>query len=91
MQGSYDPVLVTASYFVAVIASYIALYFGTRLFVVEGPARKFWLAMGGLCLGSGIWSMHFVGMSAYTMPMDMEMSFHAGLTVLSWIPAVLNN
>ncbi len=89
MQGSFDPVLVLASYCVAVIASYIALYFGTRLFVIEGPARKFWLAMGGVCLGSGIWSMHFVGMSAYTMPMDMEMSFSAGLTFLSWIPAVL--
>ncbi len=89
MQGSYDPVLVLASYFVAVIASYIALYFGTRLFVIQGPARKFWLAMGGVCLGSGIWSMHFVGMSAYTMPMEMEMSFNAGLTLLSWVPAVL--
>ena len=89
MQGSYDPVLVALSYGVAVIASYIALYFGTRLFVIEGRARKFWLAMGGLCLGSGIWSMHFVGMSAYTMPMDMEMSFDGGLTLLSWVPAVL--
>ena len=88
MQGSYDPVLVLASYCVAIIASYIALYFGSRLFVLDGPARKFWLGMGGICLGSGIWSMHFVGMSAYTMPMDMEMSFNLGLTGLSWIPAV---
>lgn len=89
MQGSYDPVLVFASYCVAVIASYIALYFGTRLFVVDGVARKLWLAMGGVCLGSGIWSMHFVGMSAYTMPMDMEMSFDGSLTLLSWVPAVM--
>ncbi|MAX54259.1 MAG: giguanylate cyclase [Alcanivoracaceae bacterium] len=89
MQGSYDPVLVFASYCVAVIAAYIALYFGTRLFQIEGPARKFWLVMGGLCLGSGIWSMHFVGMSAYTMPMDMEMSFDLSLTALSWVPAML--
>lgn len=88
MQGSYDPVLVLASYCVAIIASYIALYFGSRLFVIDGPARKFWLGMGGICLGSGIWSMHFVGMSAYTMPMDMEMSFDLGLTGLSWVPAV---
>lgn len=89
MEGSYDLILVAASYCVAVIASYIALYFGTRLFVVEGVARKFWLVMGGVCLGSGIWSMHFVGMSAYTMPMGMEMSFNGWLTLLSWVPAVM--
>lgn len=89
MHGSYDLVLVFASYCVAVIASYTALYFGTRLFEIEGPARKFWLVAGAVCMGSGIWSMHFVGMSAYTMPMDMEMSFSLSLTILSWVPAVL--
>ena len=89
MQGSYNLTLVFASYCVAVIAAYIALYFGARLFDITGPARKFWLWGGALCLGSGIWSMHFVGMSAYTMPMDMAMSFSLPLTILSWVPAVL--
>ncbi|UTF60027.1 MHYT domain-containing protein [Gilvimarinus sp. DA14] len=89
MSGSYNLSLVFASYCVAVIAAYTAIYFGTRLFTIEGPARKFWLWIGAVCLGTGIWSMHFVGMSAYTMPMNMEMSFSLPLTVASWIPAVL--
>lgn len=89
MHGSYNLTLVFASYCVAVIAAYTALYFGSRLFGMTGPARKFWLWGGALCLGSGIWSMHFVGMSAYSMPMDMDMSFSAPLTLLSWVPAVL--
>jgi diguanylate cyclase (GGDEF)-like protein len=89
MEGSYNWVLVFASYCVAVIASYTAIYFGTRVFDLSGRSRRFWLAAGALSLGSGIWSMHFVGMSAYSMPMHMHMSFNATLTLLSWIPAVL--
>ena len=89
MSGSYNWILVFASYCVAVIAAYTAIYFGTRLFDLSGTARKFWLAAGALCLGTGIWSMHFVGMSAYTMPGHAHMSFSAWLTLASWIPAVL--
>ncbi|MGV8835554.1 MHYT domain-containing protein [Cellvibrio sp.] len=88
MEGSYNWLLVFASYCVAVIASYTAIYFGTRVFNLDGNSRRFWLAAGALSLGSGIWSMHFVGMSAYTMPMHMHMSFNATLTLLSWVPAV---
>lgn len=89
MEGSYSWILVFASYCVAVIASYTAIYFGTRVFDLSGRSRQFWLAAGALSLGSGIWSMHFVGMSAYTMPGHMHMSFNATLTLASWIPAVL--
>ncbi|MDO3381879.1 MHYT domain-containing protein [Gilvimarinus algae] len=89
MSGSYNLTLVFASYCVAVIAAYSAIYFGTKLFDMTGPARKFWLATGAACLGTGIWSMHFVGMSAYTMPMEMPMSFSLSLTIASWVPAVL--
>lgn len=89
MHGTYDMTLVFASYCVAVIASFTAIYFGTRLFDVEGSARRLWLIGGALCMGSGIWTTHFVGMSAYTMPHGMSMSFSLGLTILSWIPAVL--
>jgi diguanylate cyclase (GGDEF)-like protein len=89
MTGSYNWVLVFASYCVAVIAAYTAIYFGTRVFDLSGRARQFWLAAGALCLGTGIWSMHFVGMSAYTMPGHAHMSFSAWLTIASWIPALL--
>lgn len=89
MTGSYNLLLVFASYCVAVIAAYTAIYFGGRLFTISGRGRTFWLGAGAVCMGTGIWSMHFVGMSAYNMPMGMEMSFSAPLTAVSWIPAVL--
>ncbi|MYM62427.1 MHYT domain-containing protein [Pseudomaricurvus sp. HS19] len=89
MKGSYDLELVAASYCVAVIAAFSAIYFGTRVRTLSGGSKSFWFCAGAFCLGAGIWSMHFVGMSAYKMPMAMEMSFDLSITVTSLILAVL--
>lgn len=88
MQGSYDLGLVLASYCVAVIAAFSAIYFGTRVRDLTQGSQTFLFTAGTLCLGTGIWSMHFVGMSAYEMPMDMEMSFDLTLTALSFVFAL---
>lgn len=89
MTGHYDFILVIASYFVAVIASFSAIYFGTRVRKLSsGSSRSFWLSAGAFCLGAGIWSMHFVGMSAYKMPMNMTMSFDFSLTAMSFVAAL---
>ncbi|QLH36669.1 MAG: hypothetical protein HWD61_11470 [Parachlamydiaceae bacterium] len=42
---------------------------------------------GAAAMGTGIFTMHFVGMLAYQMPMPMYYSF--GLTLLSLVIAVL--
>ncbi len=91
MEGSYDLELVAASYCVAVIAAFSAIYFGTRVRSLSGGSKAFWFWAGALCLGGGIWSMHFVGMSAYQMPMHMEMSFDLTLTATSLVLAVLSS
>ncbi|WP_336367690.1 MHYT domain-containing protein [Marinobacter sp. C2H3] len=85
--GHYDITLVLASFVVAVLAAYTAIYFGLRLGISTGRERGRWLALGGISLGSGIWTMHFVGMRA--MDMGVEMSFDATLTLVSWGAAVL--
>lgn len=87
MKGTYALELVFASYCVAVIAAFTAIYFGTRVRSLSGSTKTVWFAIGAFCLGAGIWSMHFVGMSAYQMP--MEMSFDLKLTGASLIIAVL--
>ncbi|GAB3096743.1 diguanylate cyclase [Aestuariicella hydrocarbonica] len=89
MKGTYALELVFASYCVAVIAAFTAIYFGARVRSLSGSTKTFWFAIGAFCLGTGIWSMHFVGMSAYKMPMEMEMSFDFKLTATSLIIAVL--
>ncbi|MBW0148246.1 MHYT domain-containing protein [Marinobacter arenosus] len=87
MLAEYDLSLVIASYVVALLAAYTALYFGTRLNTAQGGERRRWLITGALVMGSGVWTMHFVGMRA--MPMEAPMSFDTVMTVVSWLAAVV--
>lgn len=87
MLANYDYSLVAASYVVAVFAAYTALYFGARLSDTQGSARKVWLGVGALAMGTGVWTMHFVGMRA--SPMMADMTYGAGLTSISWVAALV--
>jgi NO-binding membrane sensor protein with MHYT domain len=85
--GTYDPYLVALSILVATFASYTALDLGGNVALAQGPTHRIWLAAAALTLGGGIWSMHFVAMLAFMMPMPM--SYDVGLTVLSLLLAIL--
>jgi len=85
--GTYNPYLVALSVLVACFASYTALDLGGRVGSARGTARRIWLATAAITLGGGIWSMHFIGMLAFTMPMPM--SYDIGLTALSLAVAIL--
>ena len=84
--GTYDPYLVTLSFAVACLASYTALDLGGRIRVWRGWARLAWLATAAIAMGGGIWSMHFIAMLAFFMPMPV--SYDLGLTVLSLVVAI---
>jgi NO-binding membrane sensor protein with MHYT domain len=84
--GTYDPYLVTLSILVAAFASYTALDLGAHVAAARGFARRVWLAAAAITMGGGIWSMHFVAMLAFTMPMPM--SYDIGLTALSLMVAI---
>jgi NO-binding membrane sensor protein with MHYT domain len=85
--GTYNPYLVVLSVLVACFASYTALDLGGRVGSARGTVRRIWLAAAAITLGGGIWSMHFIGMLAFTMPMPM--SYDIGLTALSLVVAIL--
>ena len=85
--ATYDPYLVALSILVASFASYTALDLGGRVPLAEGPTHRIWLAAAALTMGGGIWSMHFVAMLAFVLPMPM--SYDVGLTVLSLVLAIL--
>jgi NO-binding membrane sensor protein with MHYT domain len=85
--GTYDPYLVALSILVATFASYTALDLSGRVAPAQGPTHRIWLAAAALIMGGGIWSMHFVAMLAFVLPMPM--SYDVGLTVLSLILAIL--
>ena len=86
--GSYDPVLVTLSIAVAIFASYAALLVSQHVATAtRASTARLWVAVGGLCLGVGIWAMHFVGMLAFSLPCSS--SYNATITLLSTIPGIL--
>jgi PAS domain S-box-containing protein len=67
LSGSYDYRLVALSAFIAMLASYAALDLGGRVTASRGRLRLIWLAGGAAAMGMGIWSMHYIGMLAYTL------------------------
>jgi diguanylate cyclase (GGDEF)-like protein/PAS domain S-box-containing protein len=81
ISGYYDPVLVAASIAVATLASFTALNLAGRLLVADRAARLWWLLAADVALGGGIWSMHFVGMLAFVMPMPV--AYDVQLTLIS--------
>ncbi|MCP1312183.1 EAL domain-containing protein [Paenibacillus tyrfis] len=87
MIGTYDWFLVFLSYVISVLASYTALDMGGRINAARGRTRLIWLCGGALAMGLGIWSMHFVGMLAYRMP--MEVHYDVALVLLSMVFAVI--
>lgn len=78
---SWDPVLIAVSYLVAFIASFVALDSAGKIPLSSRKASLFWRIAGGITLGIGIWSMHFIGMLSMQMP--MMMSYDLWLTLAS--------
>jgi PAS domain S-box-containing protein len=72
---------------VAVIASHVTLELAGRLRDPLRPAPQLWVVGGALSMGTGIWSMHFIGMLAFDLP--IAVLYDLGLTTLSWAIAVL--
>src|SRR5712664_2848275 len=84
--GTHDPYLVALSILVASVASYTALDLSGHVGAARGLARRVWLVAAAITMGGGIWSMHFVGMLAFVMPIPM--SYDIGLTTLSLLVAI---
>ncbi|HEY2782300.1 MAG TPA: EAL domain-containing protein [Steroidobacteraceae bacterium] len=71
MQSSYNAWLVGLSIVVAMLVSYTALRLAARVATSERPATRLWLAAGAVAMGVGIWSMHFIGMLAFSVPIPL--------------------
>jgi two-component system sensor histidine kinase/response regulator len=72
LDGVYDPRLVALSVIIAIAASYAALDLAGRVTAARGLARLAWLACGSVAMGTGIWSMHYIGMLAYALPVEVR-------------------
>src|SRR5580704_1092559 len=72
LKGSYDPSLVALSVLIAVCASYAALDLAGRVTAARDRVRFVWLVGGACAMGLGIWSMHYIGMLAFRLPVPVS-------------------
>lgn len=77
----YDPLLIVLSIAVAILASYTALDLVGRFGTAGGPAGAIFLTASALTMGGGIWSMHFIGMLAFSIATPVR--YDLWLTLLS--------
>jgi PAS domain S-box-containing protein len=86
MQATYDPLLVALSIAVAVLVSYTALSLAARVASSNANQVRFWLVGGAITMGVGIWSMHFIGMMAFSLPIALR--YNVATTLLSLALAI---
>lgn len=87
MISTHDLRLVILSILIAIIASYTALDLSGRVTVAQGRAQKLWLAGGAIAMGVGVWSMHFIAMLAYKLPISI--AYNVPVVLISMAVAVV--
>jgi len=85
--GSYNYALVALSVLIAMFASYAALDLAGRVTAAGGWTRAAWLLGGAGAMGTGIWSMHYIGMLAFILPIPV--AYHWPTVLLSLFAAIL--
>src|SRR6202165_2598094 len=84
---SYNYWLVALSVLIAMLASYAALDLAGRVTATVGWTRAAWLLGGAVAMGTGIWSMHYIGMLAYILPVPV--AYHWPTVLLSLLAAIV--
>ncbi|MDB5871541.1 MAG: histidine kinase [Ramlibacter sp.] len=87
LRPQYDTYFVVASYIISVVGSFIALYHARYMYREDGSLNRSMAFGAALALGGvGIWTMHFVGMIGYQLP--LRVTYDGFWTLLSLVAAV---
>lgn len=85
--GEYDLFLVLFSYMVAAFASYSAFSIASTIrHIGQNSSKYIWIALGSVSLGFGVWTMHFIGMLAFKLP--LQVNYNLPMTIISVVPAI---
>ena len=68
---------------IAICASYAALDLAGRVTAARGTVRAVWLGGGASAMGLGIWSMHYIGMLAFSLPVPVPYDWPTVLASLA--------
>jgi PAS domain S-box-containing protein len=86
MTSSYNMWMVALSLLIASCASYAALDLAGRTTAATGGIKRAWLLGGAASMGFGIWSMHYIGMLAFNLPVTVF--YHVPTVGLSLVAAI---
>src|ERR1700677_3513551 len=89
LTGHYDIRLVILSVAIAILAAYAALDLAGRITAARGTKRLPWLCGGAIALGIGIWTMHYIGMAAFHLPVEVRYDWPTVL--LSMLAAIVSS
>ncbi len=89
LSSYYDPTLVVLSFLMAILASYTSLDLAERVIHAKGVDFWTWYIGGTLAMGNGIWAMHFIGMLAFNL--QIEVHYDLVTTLLSMAVAVFSS
>ena len=85
--GNFHPIVVLISIAIAIFASFMALQVASQaVTTLHTYKRHMLISCGSFALGGGVWSMHFIGMLAFSL--CTPVSYNIGLTALSIIPSI---
>jgi two-component system, sensor histidine kinase and response regulator len=79
--------LVFLSIIIAIVASYAAVDLSGRVTAAHGRARIAWLFAAAFAMGIGIWSMHYMGMAAFQLPVPVR--YDLPTVLVSIVAAIL--
>lgn len=86
MAGVWNTNLIILSVLTAMYGSFAALSHAARMRETTGKAARSWMLSAAVTLGLAIWSMHFIGMLAFHLPVPL--AYDGLLTFISVIPAI---
>lgn len=86
MPISWSGNLIVLSVLIAMFGSFTALSHAARMRESVGYKATAWMAAGGVTLGMAVWSMHFIGMLAFHLPIPI--AYDSRLTFISVLPAI---
>lgn len=72
---------------IAITAAHITLDLSSRIPHARSSRRTIWLMSGAVAMGTGVWSMHFVAMLAFSI--EIPIVYDLGIVLLSLIIAIL--
>ncbi|WP_137221440.1 MHYT domain-containing protein [Shewanella sp. MEBiC00475] len=85
--GNFQPMVVFISITIAILASFMALQVASQAALTLNKYKRYLLtSCGSIALGGGVWSMHFIGMLAFSL--CTPVSYDVGLTALSFVPSI---